>query len=223
MCGRFTIAASPGELMELMELAEIPDIRPRYNVAPSQEVLAARLNAAGTREAALLHWGLVPHWADDIRIGYKMINARCETLAQKPSFREAFKKRRCLIPADGLYEWRVEGKRKQPFRFRRPDGRPFVFAGLWEKRERPGSPLLESCTIVTTAANAMVRPFHERMPLILTNVAVDRWLTPAPLAADAAAALFAPLPEEFLIAEPVSTLVNSPRVDDARCIEVQSV
>jgi putative SOS response-associated peptidase YedK len=130
MCGRFTITASTSELAELLGVSGLPDVRPRYNAAPTQMILAARLKTDGQREAALFKWGLVPSWATDPTIGYKMINARGETVATKPSFRQAFKKQRCLIVADGFYEWKKDGKVKRPFRFRRPDGKPFAFAGI---------------------------------------------------------------------------------------------
>src|SRR5262249_34382738 len=132
MCGRFTITVPAAEIAELLGLIELPPIRPRYNVAPTQQILAARINASGKREASLVRGGLIPGWAQDTKIGYSLINARGETLAQKPSFREAFKKRRCVIPADGFYEWKADGKKKRPFRFRRPDAKAFLFAGLWE-------------------------------------------------------------------------------------------
>jgi putative SOS response-associated peptidase YedK len=219
MCGRFTISVAPSELAELMGLAAVPDVRPRYNVAPSQSVLAVRLNAENKREAVELKWGLVPSWAEDVRIGYKMINARGETIAEKPSFREAFRRRRCLIPADGFFEWKVEGKKKIPYRFHQPNQKPFLFAGLWERRELPGEPVLETCTIVTTTANEVVRPFHERMPVILTDGAADRWLTPGLISPTDAEKLITPAPDGFLIADRVSDRVNSPRIDDPSCIE----
>jgi putative SOS response-associated peptidase YedK len=220
MCGRFTIAVPAAEIAELLGLPQLPPIVPRYNAAPTQQILAARLTPEGKREALFLRWGLVPHWADDVRIAYKLINARCETVAAKSSFRDAFRKRRCLIPADGFFEWKAEGKKKKPFRFRRRDGKPFLFAGLWERRERPGEELLQTCTIVTTAANRVVHPFHERMPVILTTDAGAKWLKPGPLSDVDAAELFAPAADDFLITEPVCDLVNSPRVDDPKCIEV---
>jgi len=132
MCGRFTISVEPGELAEVLGVESIPDVRKRYNVAPWQTVLAARMNDAGKREAVLLRWGLVPWWAKDLKIGYSLINARSETLAHKPSFREAFKKRRCVIPADGFFEWKAVGKVQHTHWFHRKDRKAFLFAGLWE-------------------------------------------------------------------------------------------
>jgi len=216
MCGRFTITVSPAEVAELLGLADLPPIAPRYNVAPTQMILAGRLDAGERREAVFLKWGLVPHWADDLSIAHKLINARSETVAEKPSFREAFRRRRCIIPADGFFEWEKEGKKKLPHRFRRPDGRPFAFAGLWEHRDRPGEGSLETCTILTTIANDVVRKLHERMPVILIPERVNAWLKPGPLKDPEA--FFAPAPDDFLIGERVSEIVNSPRVDDPRCI-----
>jgi len=221
MCGRFTITVPAAEIAELLGLPEMPaQFTARYNAAPTQSILAARLTPERRREAVFLRWGLVPHWADDVKIAHKLINARCETVASKPSFREAFKKRRCLIPADGFYEWKAEGKKKKPFRFRRPDRKAFLFAGLWERRERPGEEPLQTCTIVTTTANGPVRPFHERMPVVLTKDAAAKWLTPGPLGDAECAEFFAPAADDFLLAEPVCDLVNSPRVDDPKCVEV---
>src|SRR5260370_28423710 len=141
MCGRFTLKASPVELTNLFGLADLPPTEPRYNIAPTQTVFAVRVNPAGNREAALLRWGLIPSWADDPKIGYRMINARSETAADKPAFRHAFRRKRCLIAADGFYEWqKTDAKTKQPFYINMRDGNPFAFAGLWEtwaKDERP--------------------------------------------------------------------------------------
>jgi putative SOS response-associated peptidase YedK len=199
-------------LAELLSLFEMPPMAPRYNIAPTQTVFAVRLTAAGQREPVFLRWGLIPAWADDPTIGQRLLNARSETAAEKPAFREAFRKRRCLIPADGFFEWRAEKRKKQPYLFHRPDGRPFVFAGLWERKERLREPPLETCTILTTAANEVVRPFHDRMPVILTPGQAADWLA----AADAA--LLQPTADDFLIATAVDPIVNSPRVDDARCV-----
>src|SRR5262245_59079739 len=221
MCGRFTITVPAAEIAELLGLPEVPaQFTARYNIAPTQLVLAACLSPEGQREALFLRWGLVPHWADDVRIAHKMINARCETVASKPSFREAFKKRRCLIPTDGFFEWKAEGKKKKPFRFRRPDRKPFLFAGLWERRERPGEEPLQTFTIVTTTANGPVRPFHERMPVTLTKDAAEKWLAPGVLNDADCAEVFTPAADDFLFAEPVSEIVNSPRIDDPKCVEV---
>jgi putative SOS response-associated peptidase YedK len=204
---------------EVLEVASLPDLTPRYNIAPSQMILVGRLNRSGEREAAFLKWGLVPHWADDTKIGYQLINARAETIASKPSFRDAFRKRRCLVPADGFYEWQARGRVKQPYRFHRADGKPFLIAGLWERRERPGEEPLESCTLITTEANETLRRFHERMPLILDRSAAREWLTPEPLAPMIAERLLRPAPDDLLVFDAVSPRVNNPRVDDPSLIE----
>jgi putative SOS response-associated peptidase YedK len=219
MCGRFTISVEPGELTEVLGVETVPDVRKRYNVAPSQTVLAARVNDAGKREAVLLRWGLVPWWAKDIKIGYSLINARCETVATKPSFRSAFKKRRCVIPADGFFEWKAVGKVKHPHWFHRKDRKAFLFAGLWERWEPEGGEPIESCSIVTTEANDIVKPYHDRMPVILSGLAADRWIKPGDITPEAAAELLKPAPKSFLIENEVSTVVNTPKTDSPECIE----
>ena len=208
-----------------MDLIGTPlNLRPRYNVAPSQDVAVARANDDG-RTLAMLRWGLIPAWAKDQAIGHKLINARSETAAEKPSFRSAFRARRCLIPADGFYEWRREGKTRQPWLFGLRDGVPFAFAGLWERwtvpqgaaltgslAERSPGDAVETCTILTTAANETVAPVHGRMPVILPPDAYGPWLAgeDVPLA---------PYPTDDMTAHPVSTLVNRPANDDPRCVE----
>jgi len=196
--------------------AEMP---PRYNIAPTQPVAAIRLEAATeTREYAALRWGLVPSWATDLKIGSRLINARAETVASKPAFRAAFAKRRCLIPADGFYEWRPQGKEKQPYLIQMGDGQPFVFAGLWERWQGENLPPLETCTILTTTANELMKPLHERMPVILSPANCQRWLDPKTSKADAEA-LLRPWPAENLTAVPVGKWVNNPRNDDPQCLE----
>jgi putative SOS response-associated peptidase YedK len=182
MCGRITFRASGKDLATLFDLIEVPDLdlEPRYNIAPSQPILAVREPANGVgRELVTLRWGLVPHWAKDLKIGYKLINARAETVATTPSFRSAFRKRRCLVPADGYYEWQKLEKAKQPFYFHRKDGRPFAFAGRWEHWESPDGELVESCTILTTDANDLAKPIHNRMPVIVDAAQYGLWLDPA--------------------------------------------
>ena len=170
MCGRYTLKTSPDALAEHFEVPGFADLdlSPRYNVAPSQPVAVVRPDSEGRpgRGVAMLRWGLIPAWADDPSIGYKMINARAETAADKPAYRSAFRKRRCLIPADSFHEWAKAGKHKQPWNFALPDGGPFAFAGLWETWTKGDGPV-ESCTLITTEANATVAPAHDRMPVIL--------------------------------------------------------
>ena len=229
MCGRFTQRLSWAELYELMDLIGAPlNLPPRYNVAPSQDVAAVRASEAG-RRLSMLRWGLIPAWARDAAIGHKLINARSETAAQKPSFRSAFRHRRCLVPADGFYEWRRSGGTRQPWLFGLRDGAPMMFAGLWERwtvpegaaltgslaERRPGD-AVETCTILTTAANGTVAPVHGRMPVILPPDDWDAWLAGGQVPLD-------PCPADAMTAWPVSTHVNRPANDDPRCIEPVSL
>ena len=220
MCGRFTLTPSAQVLMDELGLLWIPeDYRPRFNVAPGQLILAARDGDQG-RKGAMLKWGLVPPWAKDPSIGSRMINARSETVAEKPSFRRAFDRRRCIIPADGFYEWRKDGKVKIPMLFRLRGGRPFAFAGLWEAwRPRSGKgETLFTCTILTTAANELVQPVHDRMPVILPKEAIDLWLD-RDVPGEGVRGLLAPYPAEEMEAYEVSSRVNSVKNDDPLCIE----
>jgi putative SOS response-associated peptidase YedK len=170
------------------------------------------------RELTFLNWSLIPSWAEDPKIGDWMINARSETAADKPSFRSAFRKRRCLIPTDGFYEWQKNGGKKQPFFIHRADAKPFAFAGLWEHWEGDGQ-VIESCTILTTEANELMRPLHDRMPVILQPEDYDRWLDPRLDKPEAVQPLLRPYPSEALAAYPVTTLVNNPRNDKAECLK----
>jgi len=219
MCGRYTITVSGRLLAELFELGSEPRFAPRYNVAPTQHVPVVRLSADGQREWVEARWGLVPAWAKDESIGARMINARGETLTEKPSFRNAVRRRRCLIPADGFYEWRREGAGKQPYLIRFSDGRPFAFAGLWEAWRAPGAEPLVSCTIVTTNPNEVVAPLHDRMPVILPRDLHREWLGPGELPAQRLLGLIAPHPAGDMEAFPVSRRVNNPGADDPACLE----
>ncbi len=217
MCGRYTLSTPVGVLAEEFGLGgTLPDLPASYNVAPTQEVPAI-LGNDGERRLELLRWGLVPAWADDPQVGSRMINARSETAPEKPSFRRAFRDRRCLIPADGFYEWKRTSDGKQPYRIHMGDGRPFAFAGLWESWDK-GREEIRSCAILTTAANALVGEIHDRMPVILAPDAYDVWLDPGS-ERDELTGLLAPYPEEEMEAYPVSRLVNSPRNNDPRCVE----
>jgi putative SOS response-associated peptidase YedK len=217
MCGRFTLRAKPDTLAELFLLAEPPDWSPRYNIAPTQPVPVVRHKGDGGREFVRLRWGLVPSWAKEVG-GPPLINARAETVATKPAFRSALKQRRCLIPADGFYEWLKAGKKKQPFSFRLWDDKPFAFAGLWE-RWTGGEQPLESCTIITTDSNELVRPTHDRMPVILPVRYHAEWLDPDVRDPDRLVTMLRPYPAEEMVATPLSDWVNSPRHDDPRCLE----
>lgn len=210
------MTASREALTELFPLFDLPaEVAPRYNVAPTQGVLAARVTPGdGKSEIVTLKWGLVPFWADGPAIGNRMINARAETAPNKPAFRAAFRQRHCLILADGFYEWKPAGKHKQPYLFRLRDGGPFAFAGLWERWARDDE-VVESCTILTTAANDLVRPVHERMPVIVAPADFDAWLdSKSPRGRE----VLRPYPAEAMTALPVGTRVNNARFDDAGCV-----
>jgi putative SOS response-associated peptidase YedK len=222
VCGRFTLRASGERLAEAFGLSAQPSLFPRYNIAPTQAVPVIRVLRAnpGTKERELvpLRWGLVPSWADDPAIGNRLINARSETVADKPSFRGAFRHRRCLIPADGFFEWRKEGKVKQPVYVQRRDGQPFAFAGLWEEWEREGE-VIESCAIITTAANDLMAEFHDRMPVILDPKDYDLWLDPQVQDPRLLEPLLRPYSSGELVAHPVSQMVNNPRNEGPGCVE----
>jgi len=215
MCGRFSLKASPDDLRKTLQTEPPAGYRPRYNIAPTQDVLGLVLDGE-VRALRMLRWGLVPFWADDPRIGNRMINARAETVAQKPAFRNAFSRRRCLVVADGFYEWQPGPTGKQPYRIQRPDGSPFCFAGLWEQWERRGE-RIQSCTILTRAADERIAPIHDRMPVILDSSDHDRWLDPTTETA-ALHAMISTIPDLELESYPVSSLVNRPSNDDPECL-----
>ena len=218
MCGRYTLSTPAGRLAEEFQLDDVSvDLAPSYNVAPTQEV-AAVLEEEGKRRLEMLRWGLIPSWADDPEIGARMINARSETAAEKPSFRSAFRRRRCLIAADGFYEWKRENGGKQPYYFHMQEGRPFAFAGLWESW-RGGREEIRSCTILTTEANDLVSEIHHRMPVILAPEDHGLWLDPDVREADPLLPLLTPYPDDVMEAYPVSRFVNRPANDDPRCVE----
>ncbi len=218
MCGRYTLSTPAGRLAEEFRVDEgAVEIPPSYNIAPTQEV-AAVLAEGDRRRLEMLRWGLVPSWADDPEIGARMINARSETAAEKPSFRSAFRNRRCLIAADGFYEWKRENGGKQPYYFRMQDGRPFAFAGLWESWDKGGDGPLRTCAILTTRANSVLDGIHDRMPVILPHDAYNAWLDPD-ADKEELGELMIPYPGDDLETYPVSRFVNSPRNNDERCIE----
>ena len=178
MCGRYTLSTPDDVLAALLGVVGWPGRRPRWNIAPTQDVPIVRMGAGDHREPAFAHWGLIPHWADDPSIGGRMINARSETVAQKPAFRDSFRKRRCLIPADSFFEWaKLPSGQKQPMLIRLKDKSPMVFAGLWAHWDKDGKPI-DSCTILTTSANDKLRPLHDRMPVILHPRSFSVWLDP---------------------------------------------
>jgi len=217
MCGRYTLTAPAEDLAAEFGVAVPADYEPRYNIAPQQPVPVIGLDAGGRCRLAFLRWGLVPWWSapEDARSG--PINARAETVASKPAFREAFRARRCLIVADGFYEWKREGRLRIPFRFRPVGGGLLAFAGLWERWDKGDEPLY-TCAIVTTAADAVVAPIHDRMPVVLPRGARERWIDPD---ADAASlrAILGPLGDPRLESYPVSRVVNSAANDSPACIE----
>jgi putative SOS response-associated peptidase YedK len=218
MCGRYTLATPVERLAEEFGFdASSVDLPPNYNVAPTQGV-AAVLAEGGERRLEVLRWGLIPSWADDPQIGSRMINARAETAPEKPSFRRAFRERRCLIPADGFYEWERTNGSKQPYYIHMKEGRPFAFAGLWESWKDDGGPEIRSCAILTTKPNALAGEIHDRMPVILPAGSYDVWLEPE-ADRDELYGLLAPYPEDEMEAYPVSRFVNSPQNNDPRCIE----
>jgi putative SOS response-associated peptidase YedK len=220
MCGRFTLTDPDQDLVVQFNLPSIPDLQPRYNIAPTQPVAAVRLAAAdAVRELVFLRWGLVPSWAKDAAIGARMINARSETVAEKPAFRAAFRRRRCLVLADGFYEWQKQNGSKQPFFIHLSNKRPFAFAGLWETWEGKDGSLISSCTLLTTGPNELIRPLHNRMPVILHPGDYDLWLDPGVGEPGPLLALLKPYPSEDMEAYPVSRWVNSPSNDGPRCVE----
>lgn len=225
MCGRYSLKTSAHLLAERFHLPKIPSLTPRFNIAPSQPIAIVRVppapdnQQAEGRELTLARWGLIPGWAKDAASGAQPINAKAETAAEKPMFRDAFRRRRCLIPADGFYEWRQEDKRKQPVYICMKDREPFAFAGLWEHWENQDGQAIESCTILTTEPNDLLKPIHNRMPVILDSKDYDLWLDPDVRDAGKLCALLGPYHPEDMAAFPVNLRVNNPRNDDPACIE----
>ncbi|HVM81646.1 MAG TPA: SOS response-associated peptidase [Stellaceae bacterium] len=220
MCGRYLLKSPVDALRRAFGFVEQPNLMPRYNIAPTQDapVVRQRREPKGERTLQMLRWGLIPSWAKDTKMGAKLINARSESIAEKPSFRSAFRRRRCLVPADGFYEWRPEGTRKQPYLIARRDREPFAFAGLWERWTPKEGDAIDSFTIVTTDANALLRPLHLRMPVILAPEDCGRWLDPDAVEGDLLP-LLRPAPEKWLGYAPVSPRVNAASVDDPALIE----
>jgi putative SOS response-associated peptidase YedK len=220
MCGRFALYSDPPTLARQFGAEAPADLRPRYNVAPTQTIPIVRQVEEG-RQFALARWGLIPRWAKEMDTGYSTINARAETVATKPAFRSAFRYRRCLVPADGFYEWQaVPGSRvKQPYFIGLRDQEPMALAGLWERWQSPQEDELESCSIIVTDANDLMRPIHDRMPVILDPADWNAWLNPDAGDLDVLQDLLRPFPAEAMAARPVSTRVNSPRNDVPECLE----
>ncbi len=216
MCGRFTLAVDINTIAKTFGVAPSVEAAPRYNIAPTQEVVSILSN--GTAHLEWLQWGLIPSWAKDASIGSKMINARAETLAEKPSFKRLLRSRRCLVPADGFYEWKKERSGKTPMYITLKDGGPFAFAGLWDLWRDPDGRQIRTCTLITTEPNAVVAPIHDRMPVILPPEARDLWLDNAIQDEHALLPLLSPYPAEAMTARAVSRLVNNPKSEGAELI-----
>lgn len=218
MCGRFTLGKGREALIKHFDLAEAPELPARFNIAPTQSVAVVRARpASGERELVWQRWGLIPAWAKEAALGARTINARCETLAARPAFRQPFRQQRCLIPADGFYEWKPAGKTKQPFYIRLRGGELMAFAGLWDRWVSPAGEAVDSCTIVTTPANELLAPLHDRMPAILPPEQYAAWLDPGGRDLSRLSALLRPFPPAELEAFPVSTFVNRPENDTPAC------
>ncbi len=212
MCGRYALTSPPAVIAERFHLLWTPEVAPHYNIAPSQTVPVVRETGQG-RELALLKWGLIPWWAKDAHIGAQLINARAESLAGKPAFRDAYRHRRCLVPADAFYEWKPVAGRKQPYCIRLRDAGPFGMAGLWERWKDPNGQLVESCTIVTVDANPLVAGLHDRMPLIVAPEAYDAWLRAE------SPELPPAVPAQAMRSYPVSPLVSNAKNDVPACLD----
>lgn len=220
MCGRFTLKTPAQDLATLFEGLSFSGLRPRYNICPTQMVSCVRNDLEGDRQLAALRWGLVPFWAKDLKMGARMINARSETVSEKPSFRAAFKKRRCLVLADGFYEWKKEGKQKQPYYISLVDHQPFTLAGLWESwTDKKSDETVETCTILTTTANESMQPLHDRMPVFLDEDKRDVWLDAEFQDKSHLESMLVPYAEGRLQAWPVDKMVNKPVNDLPACIE----
>ena len=219
MCGRFALPYPSKTVAEHFSVSEQISFAPRYNIAPSQHLSVIRSKKDGPGlQMAMMRWGLIPRWAKDEKIGYKMINARAETVAEKPAFRSAYRQRRCLIAAGGFYEWKREEKSKQPYYLTMKDKKIFAFAGIWERWQSPGGKPVESCAILTTEANGSVRSIHDRMPVIIAPIDYDIWLGPVP-DQDRLQQLLRFGQLTSLRIYPVSDMVNSPKNDSPSCIQ----
>ena len=217
MCGRFTLTTNLGAIAARFGVARfLEEVGPRYNIAPTQTVIV--VSDDGTRTLTEMRWGLIPSWAKDPTIGNRMINARAETVATKPAFRIALRKRRCLIPADGFYEWQPVGRRKQPVYINLKSLEPFSFAGLWEPWTAPDGVEIKTCTIITTEANELLKPIHDRMPVILMREAERVWLDPIIQDPAQVLPLLTPYPSEEMETYPVSTWANNPTHDTEQCM-----
>jgi putative SOS response-associated peptidase YedK len=220
MCGRFVLMTPGSSLAAHFRLAEEPSLEARYNIAPTQIVAVVAASEPGARpELKMVRWGLVPFWAKDTSIGARLINARSETAAEKPAFRTPFKNRRCLIPADGFYEWKKTDGSKQPYFVGLANRQVFAFAGLRDRWESPAGEVIESCTILTTDANALLLPIHDRMPVILRSADYEEWLDPGVKKSELLKPMLKPYPTEEMIVYPVGGKVNRSTYEAPDCIE----
>jgi putative SOS response-associated peptidase YedK len=218
MCGRFSLRADPRAIADEFDVAEIPELPRRYNIAPATPIASIRVDPrTAKRELIFVNWGLVPSWADDPKIGARMINARAETIDQKNSFKHPFKRKRCLVIADGFYEWRSTGEGKRPFFIHRQDDRPFAFAAIWDHWGRDGGEF-ESASIITTEPNELMKPIHDRMPVILAREDYAEWLDPNENDIVSLKTLLRACSPEGWEAYPVDPVVNNPRNDVEACI-----
>ena len=219
MCGRFSSLLSPDLLVDLYGVPTPQELEFRYNIAPTQKVLAVRQDAAGERYLSVVRWGLVPYWAKELSIGSKMINARCEDVFEKPAFRQAIRTRRCIVPASGFYEWCTTADGRIPHYITMQDGSPFSFAGIWESWADPDGHAVETCAILTTAANSLIETIHDRMPVILHPTEFDLWLDRAVNDPYELQRVFQPYPSDVMQIWPVSPVVNNSRHESSECIE----
>jgi putative SOS response-associated peptidase YedK len=218
MCGRYCLTSAPDAVRRLFGYAEQPNFPPRYNIAPTQPIAIVRL-VNGEREFALVRWGLIPSWVKDPKKFSLCINARAETLLDKPSFRAAVRRRRCLVPADGCYHWQAGAKGKRPFLVRPRAGGPIAYAGIWETWSDPAGGEIETCAIVTVPASRALAPVHDRMPAVVAPEHFDAWLDTDKVDAETAVALLTPAPEDFFEAYEISPRVNKVANDDAGIVE----
>ena len=219
MCGRFTSLLAPELLDAIFGVKAASSMQPRYNIAPSQQIAVIRQDSEGNNQLFDAHWGLIPSWAKDASIGSHTINARAETIHEKPAFRHAIRYRRCIIPASGFYEWRHEGKKASPLYIRMKDGQPMCFAGIWEHWKPEEGEEIESCSIITTSSNSLIKSIHDRMPVILCPGDFDLWLNRNMHDPEKLKPLYQPYPADLIEMYPVSPLVNSPRNDSPEFIE----